>query len=151
MMYVIYPDEEKKYVIGVYLARTDRKYAELRKWLGFPKRESAGCFRGLATRYVKRVKGKIVVGYIALRMSVLKNPYYRADVVSHECVHATAQYLRRIRKWSTVVTELGARKENALRDAGDHIKIPEELLAYTLGHLTEQVTRAIKQDRRYKR
>jgi hypothetical protein len=151
MMYVIYPDEERKFVIGLYLARTDRQYAKLRKWMKFPAhRESAGCFKGYLTNYVRKFRGKILVGYIMLRLPVLKDPYYRAEVVAHECMHATAQYLRRRKKWSAVVTDLGAAAEDRLREAGTPLKIPEELCCYTLGRLVEQVTRALKQERKYK-
>lgn len=152
MMYITYADAEKNFVVGLYIARTERRWTALRKWLRFPRYDQAhACFRGYATNFKKIINGKQMIGCIVLRMSKLEDPHYRGGVIAHECMHATVQYLRKRRKWSTITKELGVKRENRLRAAGTPEEIPEELLAYTLGRITEQVTRAVKQDRRYKR
>lgn len=148
-IYSIFLDEKKKYVLGLYICKTNKRYDAIRvgEW-GFPEMPpgtvSQGCFQGTKITCRRKTKGAVIVGWIALNIPPIRSAAELASVVAHECAHAVAHYMRKIRKWK-LLTHPGWMGDSKFELTNPE-KIPEELFAYSLGRCVDQITRALKQD-----
>lgn len=145
--YKIYPDFEKMYFFQLYLFRTTKAYDKKRGEFNFTTTGSMGCFVGnwIGKKYDK----KRPLGAILIDLTSCPDVDVRANVVAHECTHASVHYMRRCRQLKLLMKRGDECFKKKYRQKNPE-KIPEERLCYAVGRLVAQVTRALKQDKRYK-
>ncbi len=133
----VYPENKSLYYLVNVWATKGAMYAHCRKALGF-----AGRFEGLCSTKRWRA-GKRLLPLMG-EVNLYKG-FMGVSVVTHEFLHATLGWARRVQIDLSAIQAVGLAAEHPSNPDSKHVAADEERLAYAHGEMVRQFT-----DRMYK-